>query len=92
MKHLKKTLLTLVALLGLTTGAWAQSQNTTVYDFEAAANAGENPANKNGSAANGQAFYGWEDADEPKNQDVRRQDYKGYEYTEGSVLPEVCHV
>ena len=59
------------------------------YDFEAAFNASENPANKNGSAANGQAFYGWEGADKT---DSKRQDYKGYEWAEGSVLPEVCHV
>ena len=60
-----------------------------VYDFEAAADAGENPANKNGSAANGQAFYGWENAEKT---DSKRQDYKGYEWAEGSVLPEECHV
>ena len=59
------------------------------YDFEAAFNASENPGNKNGSAANGQAFYGWEGADKT---DSKRQDYKGYEWAEGSVLPEVCHV
>jgi len=60
-----------------------------VYDFAAAAAAGENPANKNGSAANGQAFYGWED---PEKTDSKRQDYKGYEWAEGSLLPEECHV
>ena len=60
-----------------------------VYDFEAAADAGENPGNKNGSAANGQAFYGWENAEKT---DSKRQDYKGYEWAEGSVLPEECHV
>ena len=60
-----------------------------VYDFAAAAAAGENPANKNGSAANGQKFYGWESADKTYS---GRQDYKGYEWAEGSVLPEVCHV
>lgn len=59
------------------------------YDFAAAAAAGENPGNKNGSAANGQAFYGWES--ESKT-DSKRQDYKGYEWAEGSVLPEECHV
>ena len=64
-------------------------ENAIVYDFEAAADAGENPANKNGSAANGQAFYGWEN---PEKTDNKRQDYKGYEWAEGSVLPEVCHV
>ena len=64
-------------------------EGAVVYDFEAAAAAGENPANKNGSAANGQAFYGWEKADKT---DSKRQDYKGYEWAEGSVLPEICHV
>ena len=91
MKQLKKTLLTLVALLAVTTGAWADEvKYPIVYDFEAAANAGENPDNKNGSAANGQKFYGWENNDARK--DEARQDYKGYEYAEGSKLPEVCHV
>ena len=91
MKQLKKTLLTLVALLAVTTGAWADEvKNPIVYDFEAAANAGENPDNKNGSAANGQQFYGWENDVDKK--DKARQDYKGYEYAEGSKLPEVCHV
>jgi hypothetical protein len=64
-------------------------ENAVVYDFEAAADAGENPANKNGSAANGQAFYGWENSERT---DSKRQDYKGYEWAEGSVLPEECHV
>ena len=64
-------------------------ENAIVFDFEAAAAAEENPANKNGSAANGQAFYGWEKADKT---DSKRQDYKGYEWAEGSVLPEVCQV
>ena len=63
--------------------------NAIVYDFEAASIAGENPANKNGTAANGQGFYGWEN---PERTDSKRQDYKGYEWAEGSVLPEVCHV
>ncbi len=64
-------------------------EGATVYDFAAAAAAGENPGNKNGSAANGQAFYGWEN---PEKTDSKRQDYKGYEWAEGSVLPEECHV
>ena len=72
-----------------TTGAWADETYPIVYDFEAAANAGENPSNKNGSSANGQQFYGWES--EGKT-DWPRQDYKGYEWAEGSKLPEVCHV
>ena len=63
--------------------------NATVFDFEAAAAAGENPGNLNGSATNGQAFYGWEKVDKT---DSKRQDYKGYTWEEGSVLPEVCQV
>ena len=59
------------------------------YDFAAAAAAEENPANFNGGAATGQVFYGWEKADKT---DSKRQDYKGYAWAEGSVLPEVCHV
>ena len=86
--------MTLVALFAMTAGAWADEkvffpEGSIVYDFEAAANAGENPSNKNGSAANGQAFYGWEKSDWT---DSKRQDYKGYKYAEGSKLPEVCHV
>jgi len=64
-------------------------EGSIVYDFAAAEKAGENPANKNGSAANGQAFYAWENADKT---DSKRQDYKGYEWKEGSVLPKECHV
>ena len=64
-------------------------ENAIVYDFEAAADAGQNPDNKNGSAANGQAFFGWEN---PEKTDSKRQDYRGYEWAEGSLLPEVCHV
>jgi len=84
-----KILSLLVLLLTVAAGAWAQDQYPIVYDFEAAADAGENPANKNGSAANGQAFYGWENDDK---EDSKRTDYKGYEWAEGSVLPKVCHV
>ena len=94
MTKIKSLILKLVALMAMTAGAWADKkvffpEGSIVYDFEAAANAGENPANKNGSAANGQAFYGWEKSDRT---DSKRQDYKGYEWAEGSVLPEVCHV
>ena len=64
-------------------------EDAIVYDFELAADAGENPENKNGSAANGQAFYGWENAEKT---DSKRQDYKGYEGAEGNVLPKECHV
>lgn len=66
-----------------------QYQTLFTYDFAAANAAGENPANKNGSANNGQAFYGWENTDKT---DSKRQDYKGYEWAEGSVLPQECHV
>lgn len=59
------------------------------YDFAAACDAGQNPDNVNGKAANGQAFYAWEKADKT---DSYRQDYKGYAFAEGSVLPEECHV
>lgn len=71
------------------TFAAPEDDTRIVYDFAAAAAAGENPANKNGSAANGQMFYGWESAAKTYS---GRQDYKGYEWAEGSVLPEVCHV
>ena len=71
------------------TFAAPEDDTRIVYDFAAAAAAGENPTNKNGSAANGQMFYGWESADKTYS---GRQDYKGYEWAEGSVLPEVCHV
>lgn len=60
-----------------------------VYDFAAAFNFGENPANFNGNQNNGQGFYGWEKADKT---DSRRNDYKGYTWAEGSVLPSICHV
>ncbi|MBR1548965.1 MAG: hypothetical protein IJ637_09620 [Prevotella sp.] len=55
-----------------------------VYDFEAAGLAGENPANFNGNQNNGQGFNAYS---------VKiRNDYKGYTWAEGSVLPEVCHI
>ena len=60
-----------------------------VYDFAAAFNVGENPDNFNGNQNNGQGFYGWEKADKT---DSRRNDYKGYKWSAGSVLPEICHV
>lgn len=60
-----------------------------VYDFAAAYNVGENPANFNGNQNNGQGFYGWENADKT---DSRRNDYKGYKWESGSVLPDICHV
>ena len=61
----------------------------TVYDFAAAAAAGENPDNVNGGSANGAVFYGWENEGKTYS---KRQDYKGYAWAEGSVLPEECHV
>ena len=82
--------MTLALLITAVGGAWADEvKYPIVYDFEAAANAGENPVNKNGSEINGQKFYGWENE---TYTDRERKDYKGYEYAEGSVLPEVCHV
>lgn len=62
---------------------------TVTYDFAAVAEAGENPANFNGNQNKGQGFYGWEKADKT---DSRRNDYKGYTWEEGSVLPQICHV
>ena len=98
---MKKKLLSFLSLMVIAIFAFAatkglqkadaapEDDTRIVYDFAAAAAAGENPANKNGSAANGQKFYGWESADKTYS---GRQDYKGYEWAEGSVLPEVCHV
>lgn len=59
------------------------------YDFAAAAAAGENPANFNGNANKGQEFFVWwsDDAN-----DRNTNQYKGYAWAEGSVLPEECHV
>lgn len=85
----RKFLSLLVLLMTAAAGAWAQDEYPIVYDFEAAANAGENPANNNGSQVNGQLFYAWESE---SSTDKGRQDYKGYTWAEGSVLPKVCHV
>lgn len=60
------------------------SSNAIVYDFAAAAAAGENPDNFN----YGSAFYAWE-SDEKA--DSRRQDYRGYTNYAGSNLPAECH-
>ena len=60
-----------------------------VYDFAAADAAGENPANLNGGTANGAVFYVWESA---AKADSKRQDFKGYTWAEGSVLPKDCYV
>ena len=81
--------MTLALLITAVGGAWADETYPIVYDFEAAANAGENPANKNGSSDNGQQFYGWESE---TVKDYARNDYKGYSWATGSKLPEVCHV
>ena len=71
------------------TPAQPQYQALFTYDFAAAEAAGENPDNFNGNQNNGQGFYGWEKADKT---DSKRNDYKGYTWAEGSVLPEECHV
>ena len=71
------------------TPAQPQYQALFTYNFAAAAAAGENPDNFNGNQNNGQGFYGWEKADKT---DSKRNDYKGYTWAEGSVLPEECHV
>lgn len=63
--------------------------NPAVYDFAAAAEAGENPDNLNGGAANGAVFYGWESVSKA---DSKRQDYKGYTNYTGTNLPKDCHV
>ena len=94
---------TMLALLLVSAvqGAWARNtaqaaprkatseKVTFVYDFAAAAAKGENPANLNGSASNGTVFYIWET---DTKTDSKRQDFKGYVWNEGSVLPQVCHV
>jgi len=68
---------------------FAPKTKDIVYDFAAAAAAGENPSNVNGGSANGAIFYGWENEGKTYS---KRQDYKGYAWAEGSVLPEECHV
>ena len=47
------------------------------------------PEKQNGSVKNGQEFYIWE---KPDKANSLRQDYRGYKWTEGLALPEVCHV
>ncbi|MBR1505035.1 MAG: hypothetical protein IJ614_02885 [Prevotella sp.] len=61
------------------------------YDFAAAYANGEAEtlSDLNGNASKGQAFYAWESASKT---DSKRQDYKGYTFTEGSVLASECHV
>lgn len=71
------------------TGSYDPAKTVYTYDFAAAFKTGENPANFNGNQNNGQGFYGWEKADKT---DSRRNDYKGYTWESGSVLPEICHV
>jgi hypothetical protein len=70
-------------------GSNVKAPASYTYDFAAAAAAEENPSNLNGSEKSGQAFYGWENENKT---DSKRQDYKGYKWAAGSVLPEVCHV
>lgn len=70
-------------------GSIDPAKTVYTYDFEAAFNAGENPNNFNGNQNNGQGFYGWENAEKT---DSRRNDYKGYTWADGSVLPQICHV
>ena len=58
---------------------------TAVNDFEKESFITTQPGNKNGSVA----MYVWENADKA---DSRRQDFKGYEWSEGLTLPADCHV
>ena len=67
----------------------AKKQSDAVYDFAAAAEAGENPENMNGSTKNGGVFCGWESVSKT---DSKRQDYRGYQNYTGTNLPEECHV
>ena len=68
---------------------WAEGQeeNGDVYDFAAAAAAGENPENFNGGAEQKFAFY-----DIANDKDDARQDFKGYANYEGTNLPAAGHV
>ena len=59
------------------------------YDFAAAFAAEENPSNLNGNGSKGQEFYVWWNSG-ATNRNTNQ--YKGYTWTEGSVLPEECHV
>ena len=74
--------------------------NKAGYDYENAATVKNDFAaeaapiileltNKNGSASNGEAFYVWENEGKV---DSYRQDFKGYAWTEGLDMPEVCRV
>ena len=74
---------------GETESASGGGGNSFVYDFAAAAAAGENPENLNGSTANGAVFYGWEKEDKTYS---KRQDYRGYQNYTGTNLPAECHV
>ena len=59
------------------------------YDFAAAFAAEENPSNLNGNASKGQEFFVWWNSG-ATNRNTNQ--YKGYTWAEGSVLPEECHV
>ena len=72
-----------ISKIEITTG-----ETTETYDFTKLTVTTQ-PENLNGSAANGQAFYAWENSEKT---DSKRQDYKGYTWKEGLALPEVCHV
>lgn len=70
-------------------GSLDPAKTVYTYDFAAVAAAGVTVENQNGNQNNGQGFYGWEKADKS---DSRRNDYKGYKWGAGCLLPEVCHV
>lgn len=64
-----------------------EEEEGDIYNFAAAAAAGENPENFNGGAAQKFAFW---DIKNEKND--ARQDFKGYTNYTGANLPAECHV